>query len=81
MKRCTAHARLARLEVQQGARLRQMILPDDLSTWTDADLEAFIAAGDPAATAVMRQASDAELHALVQMNDADAHAFMQERLR
>ena len=63
------------------AHYRPFSIPADLTTLTDAELEAIIAAGDPAVRVVVEGLTDDELERLVEMDVDDVDAYIGERTR
>ncbi len=74
-----------RLDALEAQACPPFSIPDDLSTLSDAELDALIAWSDrlngPTVTKLIESMSDAELDALAQMDDASAAAYIRERMR
>ena len=74
-----------RIAVLEAAILPPFAIPDDLSTLSDAEADKLMAWYEwmcgPKLAATLRQLSDAEIRALVEMDDASAEAYLQGRMR
>ena len=74
-----------RIAVLEAAILPPFAIPDDLSTLSDAEADRLLAWYDwmcgPKLAATLRQLSDVERAAFLQMDDASAEAYLQERMR
>ena len=74
-----------RIAVVEATILPPFVIPDDLSTLSDAELDRLMAWYEwmcgPKLAATLRQLSDAERAAFLQMDDASAEAYLQGRMR